>query len=74
MSTINYELIAFKSISEFTKELGEIFTSKDKNHSLKLYEHLLNKTTLILSLFCLITEDNIFLISFLVLLKIQNIP
>ena len=46
MSTINYELIAFKAISEFTKELGEIFTSKDKNHSLKLYEHLLNKTTL----------------------------
>jgi hypothetical protein len=46
MSNINYELITFKAISEFTKELGEIFTSKHKNHSLKLYEHLLNKTTL----------------------------
>ena len=46
MSTINYELIAFKAISEFTKELGGMFTSTDKNHSLKLYEHLLNKTTL----------------------------
>jgi len=46
MSTTNYELIAFKAISEFTKELCENFTSKDKNHSLKLYEHLLNKTTL----------------------------
>ena len=48
MSNINYELIAFKAISDFTKELCENFTSndKDKNHSLKLYEHLLNKTTL----------------------------
>lgn len=46
MSNINYELIAFKAISEFTKELSQNFTTKDKNHSLKLYEHLLNKTTL----------------------------
>ena len=48
MSNINYELIAFKAISDFTKELCENFTSdnKNKNHSLKLYEHLLNKTTL----------------------------
>jgi hypothetical protein len=48
MSNKNYELIAFKAISDFTKELCENFTSnvKDKNHSLKLYEHLLNKTTL----------------------------
>ena len=47
-NNINYELIAFKAISDFTKELCENFTSndKDKNHSLKLYEHLLNKTTL----------------------------
>lgn len=46
MSTVNYEIIAFKAISDFTKELCENFVSKDKNHSLKLYEHLLNKTTL----------------------------
>ena len=46
MSTVNYEIIAFKAISDFTKELCENFASKDKNHSLKLYEHLLNKTTL----------------------------
>lgn len=46
MSNTNYELIAFKAISDFTKELCENFTSKDKNHSLKLYVHLLNKTTL----------------------------
>ena len=46
MSTINYEIITFKAISEFTKELCENFSSKEKNHSLKLYEHLLNKTTL----------------------------
>ena len=46
MSNTNYDLIAFKAISDFTKELCENFTSKDKNHSLKLYVHLLNKTTL----------------------------
>ena len=46
MSSVNYEIIAFKAISDFTKELCENFASKDKNHSLKLYEHLLNKTTL----------------------------
>ena len=48
MSNKNYELIAFKAISDFTKELCENFTSnvKDKNHSLKLYDHLLNKTPL----------------------------
>lgn len=46
MSNTNYELIAFKAISDFTKELCENFTAKDKNHSLKLYVHLLNKTTL----------------------------
>lgn len=42
----DFNLITFKAISDFTNQLGEIFTTKDKNHSLKLYEHLLNKTTL----------------------------
>ena len=42
----DYNLIAFKAISDFTSQLGEIFATKDKNHSLKLYEHFLNKTTL----------------------------
>lgn len=46
MINSDYNLLAFKAISDFTKELGEIFTAKNKNHSLKLYEHLLNKTTL----------------------------
>jgi hypothetical protein len=46
MNNSDYNLLTFKAISDFTKELGEIFGSKNKNHSLKLYEHLLNKTTL----------------------------
>lgn len=46
MNNSDYNLLTFKAISDFTKELGEIFATKDKNHSLKLYEHLLNKTTL----------------------------
>jgi hypothetical protein len=37
-------LITFKSISNFTKDLGEIFGSQQ--HSLKLYTHLISKTTL----------------------------
>lgn len=46
MSTANYEIIAFKAISDFTKELNNNFVSNNKNHSLKLYTHLINKTTL----------------------------
>jgi hypothetical protein len=46
MNASDYTLISFKAISDLVNELGEIFVSKDKNHSLKLYEHLLNKTTL----------------------------
>lgn len=38
------ELIAFKSISEFINNLAEIFSTS--HHSLKLYSHLINKTTL----------------------------
>lgn len=37
-------LITFKAISNFTKDLGEMFSSNQ--HSLKLYCHLINKTTL----------------------------
>lgn len=37
-------LVAFKAISTFTNDLGSIFA--DKQHSLRLYCHLLNKTTL----------------------------
>jgi len=44
MNSSDYNLLAFKSISDFVKQLCEIFAKK--NHSLKLYEHLLNKTTL----------------------------
>lgn len=43
MSDTNY-LITFKAISNFTKDLAEIFASRQ--HSLKLYSHLINKTTL----------------------------
>lgn len=39
------DLLSFKSISDFIKQLSEGFTNKNY-HSLKLYEHLLNKTTL----------------------------
>jgi len=39
------DLLSFKSISDFVKQLSEIFTNKNY-HSLKLYVHLLNKTTL----------------------------
>ncbi len=44
MNTSDHSLIAFKSISTFVKELAEIFSAK--NHPLKLYARLLNKTTL----------------------------
>jgi hypothetical protein len=39
----NSELMSYKAISDFTKELNNI---SEDNHSLKLYVHLLNKTTL----------------------------
>jgi hypothetical protein len=37
-------LITFKAIASFTKDLGEVFASNQ--HSLKLYCHLIQKTTL----------------------------
>ena len=43
MST-DISLIAFKAISNFTKSLSEIFGTKQR--SLKLYAHLINKTTI----------------------------
>jgi hypothetical protein len=44
MNSSNYNLLTFKAISTFVTELAEIFSSK--NHSLKLYSRLINKTTL----------------------------
>jgi len=44
MNSSNHNLITFKAISSFVTELSEIFS--EKNHSLKLYTRLLNKTTL----------------------------
>jgi len=44
MNSSNHNLITFKAISSFVTELSEIFS--EKNHSLKLYARLLNKTTL----------------------------
>lgn len=43
MST-DTSLITFKAISNFTTDLAEVFD--DKHHPLKLYAHLINKTTL----------------------------
>ena len=40
----NNTVIAFKTISLFVNDLSEVFA--DSNHSLKLYGHLLSKTTL----------------------------
>jgi hypothetical protein len=37
-------LITFKAIANFTKDLGEVFASHQ--HSLRLYCHLINKTTI----------------------------
>ena len=44
ISTTDYNLIAFKAICTFTHELSETFGAK--NHSLKLYDRLLVKTSL----------------------------
>jgi hypothetical protein len=43
MST-DTSLITFKTISNFTNDLGEVFS--EKHRPLKLYAHLINKTTL----------------------------
>ena len=43
MSTDN-SLVNFKAIVDFVNNLGEMFSKEQ--HSLKLYSHLLNKTTL----------------------------
>lgn len=44
MNSSNHNLLTFKAISSFVSELSEIFS--EKNHSLKLYSRLINKTTL----------------------------
>ena len=43
MMTSNNNLITFKSIINFINELGDVFSSKQ--HSLRLYKRLINKTT-----------------------------
>lgn len=40
----DYNLLTYKAISSFTNDLSEIFGNE--NHELKLYQRLLNKTTL----------------------------
>ena len=42
--TTDNSLICFKAISNFTTELGELFSKKQR--SLKLYCRLINKTTI----------------------------
>ena len=42
-NSMDYNLLIFKTISTFVNELSEIFSSQ--NHSLKLYQRLINKTT-----------------------------
>jgi hypothetical protein len=42
--SVDTSLITFKTISNFTNELGEVFS--EKHRPLKLYVHLINKTTL----------------------------
>ena len=44
MNSSNHNLLTFKAISTFVTELSENFS--EKNHSLKLYSRLINKTTL----------------------------
>jgi hypothetical protein len=44
ISSTDYNLIAFKAITSFTKELTENFGSNKENHSLKLYDRLISKT------------------------------
>ena len=40
----DYNILTFKTINDFVKELSELFGST--NHSLKLYQRLLDKTTI----------------------------
>ena len=42
--TTDTSLITFKTISNFTNDLGNVFS--EKHRPLKLYVHLINKTTL----------------------------
>ena len=44
MNSSDYNLLTFKAISTFISELADNFS--EKNHSLKLYSRLLNKTTI----------------------------
>ena len=44
MSITDNDLLAFKAISEYIHDLAEIFSATQ--HSLELYSHLINKTTL----------------------------
>lgn len=46
ISSSDYNLIAFKAISTFTTQLNEMFGSDKNNHSLKLYERLICKTSI----------------------------
>ena len=45
MTSTDNSLICFKAISNFTSELGELFSKQQR--SLKLYSRLINKTTLV---------------------------
>lgn len=40
----DYNLLTFKAITSFVNDLSEIFSAD--NHELKLYQHLINKTTI----------------------------
>jgi hypothetical protein len=42
--TTDYNIITFKAICTFVNDLSEIFSNE--NHSLKLYDRLIKKTTL----------------------------
>jgi len=46
ISPTDYNLIAFKAITTFTAQLSDIFGSDKQNHSLKLYERLISKTSI----------------------------
>ena len=67
--SIDTSLITFKTISNFTNDLGDVFS--EKHRPLKLYAHLINKTTLAhdkpiqkhidaFRLFCLSNRDAIY--------------
>ena len=46
MNSADYNIIAFKAISTFTNQLSEIFGTDKQNHSLKLYDRLISKTSI----------------------------